>query len=276
MVGQWEDMTSITPSGNTDATSGGPHRRRRWLAAVSGAHLLIVATGVLALVANLVLLRRGEEPPAQVAVSRVALAPGRSLQPGDIQLTPLDVSESVASHLVSEEELAEYQGWVITRRTAAGSLLTKESLRSPLSTVEFRAMSFPVDADHAVGGDLVHGDRVDVIRVDDEQAFFVATDLKVLGVSTQSEGALGLSGGGFHLILEVDDRTALALALALANGQVEVLRSTGSVPVEVRVLQDAYADSETLQAGPDGSFGFPSEPSPAPEQLPPTEEGPSQ
>lgn len=268
-------MTSFTSSGKTEATPGGAHRRRRWFAAVSGAHLLIVAAGVLALVTNLVLLRRGEEPLARVAVSAVELAQGRSLQPGDIELTPLDVAESVASHLVSEEELAEYQGWVITRQTAAGSLLTKESLRRPPGTLGFRAMSFPVEADHAVGGDLIPGDLVDVIRVDEEQATFVATALEVLGVSTQSEGALGLSGGGFHLILEVDDRTALALALALANAEVEVLRSTGSAPVEVRVLKDASA-LETYQATPGGSSGSGPEPSPGSEAFLPTGEGPSQ
>lgn len=269
-------MTSFTSSTRAEATSGGPHRRRRRLASVSGAHLLIVAAGVLAMVTNLVLLRRGEEPLARVAVSAVELAPGRSLQPGDVQLTPLDVEDSVASHLVSEDELAEYQGWMITRQTAAGSLLTKESLRSPLGTVGFRAMSFPVGANRAVGGDLVPGDLVDVIRVDEEQAFFVATALEVLGVSTQSEGALGLSGGGFHLILEVDDRTALALALALANAEVEVLRSTGSAPVEVRLLKDASVASETHQATSGGSPGSDPEPSSGPERIGPTQEGPSQ
>ena len=269
-------MTSFTSSGKTDATPGGAQRRRRWFAAVSGAHLLIVATGLLALVANLVLLRRGEEPLARVAVSAVELAPGRSLQPGDMQLTPVDMAESVASQLVSEDELAEYQGWVITRRTAAGSLLTKESLRSPLGAVGLRAMSFPVDADHAVGGDLIPGDLVDVIRVDEEQASFVATALEVLGVSTQSEGALGLSGGGFHLILEVDDRTALALALALAHAEVEVLRSTGSAPVEVGVLKDVSAASETHQATPGGLSDSVPEPSPGTEGFLPAAEGPSQ
>ena len=269
-------MTSFTSSSKTDARSGGAHRRRRWFAAVSGAHLLIVATGVLALVTNLVLLRGGEEPLTQVAVSAVDLAPGRILQPEDIQLTPLDVAEPVASRLVSEVELSEYTGWVVTRHTEAESFLTKASLRSPLATVEYRAMSFPVDADHAVGGDLIPGDLVDVIRVDKEQASFVATAVEVLAVSTQSEGALGLSGGGFHLVLEVDDRTALALALALANAGVEVLRSTGSAPVEIRVLKDASAALETQPSTDDGVFESTPEPYPGSEEYIPTEEGPLQ
>ena len=269
-------MTSFTSSEKTDPRPGGVHRRRRWIAAISGAHLLIVATGVLALVTNLVLLRRGEEPLTQVAVSAVDLAPGRVLREGDTHLTPIDVSEEVATGLISESELGEYQGWLITGQIAAGSLLTKASLRSPLATVGLRAMSLPVDANHAVGGDLIPGDLVDVIRVDTEQASFVATAVEVLGVSNQSEGALGLSGGSFHLVLEVDERTALALALALANAEVEVLRSTGSAPVEIWTLNEPSATSETHPSTPGGFVGPDPESYPGPEGYDPSEEEPLQ
>ncbi len=237
-------MAPFTSSSKADGRPDGAPHRRRWFPAISGVHLLIVAVGVLALVANLVLLRRGEAPPTQMAVSSVDLAPGRRLQPEDIQLTPLDVTEPIASGLVSEAELSEYEGWVVARQTEAGSLLSKASLRAPLTTLGFRAMSFPVEAEHATGGDLIPGDLVDVIRVDKERASFVATAVPVLAVSTQSEGALGLSGGGFYLVLEVDDRTALSLALALAHAEVEVLRSTGSIPVEVHTLDESSASTE--------------------------------
>ena len=267
-------MTSFTSSGKTDPRAGGSHRRRGWFRAVSGVHLLILASGVLALVINLVLLRSGEEPLTRVAMIGIDLAPGRTLGPEDIQLIPVDVAEPVASNLVSEAELGEYQGWVITRQISAGSLLTKGGLRSPLTTVGLRAMSFPIDADHAVGGDLVPGDVVDVIRVDEKRASFVATAVHVLAVPTQSEGALGLSGGGFHLVLEVDDRTALALALALANAQVEVLRSTGSDPVEVRLLDEAPAASEGSPLTADTLVGSDAEVHPGTEGYLLSERGP--
>ncbi len=237
-------MTSFTSSSKANGQSGGAPRRRRRFPAISGIHLLIVAAGVLALVGNLVLLRGGETPLTHMAVSGVDLAPGRILQPEDIQLTPLDVAEPIASGLISEAELSEYEGWVVAGQTAAGSLIRKASLRAPLTTLGFRAMSFPINAEHAAGGDLIPGDLVDVIRVDKERAFFVATAVPVLAVSTQSEGALGLSGGGFYLVLEVDERTALALALALSHAEVEVLRSTGSTPVVVHVLEESSGSVE--------------------------------
>lgn len=234
-------MTSFTSS---DPLGGRPEkvaRRRRRFPTVSGVHLLILTAGGLAFIANLALLSGGGPERIQVASSRVDLTPGRRLQPEDIRLTPVDVEESVASGLISESDMAAYRGWVVTGKMASGSLLHKANLRSPLAESGSRAMSFPIGVEHAVGGDLVSGDLVDVIRVDEDRARFIATGLAVLDVSGRTEGGLGLSGD-FYLVLEVDDRTALALALALAHARVEVLRSTGSKPVTVRSLDEFRSD----------------------------------
>lgn len=247
-------MTSATSSDRAAGWAQASNRRRKRFPSISGLHLLVVATGVLALVANLALLRRGEAPLTRMAVTTVDLLPGRTLQPAHIELVPMDVPEQVASGLVSEADLVGYQGWVVTARTTPGSLLGKANLRAPLATSEYRAMSLPVAVQHAAGGDLVAGDLVDVIRVDDEQASFVATGLVVLDVPGQTDGALGLSGS-FYLVLQVDERTALSLALAMSNAEVEVLRSTGSVPVTVRSVRESGSslDDRRLWAGQDES-----------------------
>ncbi len=250
-------MTSVTSSNQIEGRSVGTSRRKRRFPAVSGVHLLIIATGVLALVTNLALLRSGDVPLTQMAVSSVNLVPGRALELQHTELTPLDAEEPVAAALISQTELPEYEGWVVTRPAAAGSLLTKTGLRAPLTTLGSRAMSLPIGTEHAVGGDLVPGDLVDVIRVDDEKAAFVATAVPVLAVSSQAEGALGLSSGGFFVVLEVDDRTALTLALALAHAEVEVLRSTGSVPVAVHRLNEEPSTNAALSSPAAGLEDFP-------------------
>ena len=246
-------MTSFTPSDPLDGRSEKTVGRRRKFPAISGVHLLILATGILAFIANLALLRDGETPLTQMAVSQIDLTPGRRLHPEDLRLTPVDVEESVASGLIAESELTEYQGWVVTGPIASGSLISKTSLRAPPAELASRAMSFPIEVEHAVGGDLIVGDLVDVIRVDEDQARFVATGLTVLDVPGRSEGGLGLSGE-FHVVLEVDDRTALGLALALAHAQVELVRSTGSSPVTVssrKELQPGFASRGPSSLGQD-------------------------
>lgn len=264
-------MTSVTSS---ELADGGVERskpRRKRLPSLSGVHLLIVATGVLALVANLALLRRGEAPLTRMAVTAVDLQPGRSLQPDHIELVPMDVPEPVESGLISEAELADYQGWVVTAPMGSGFLLGKANLRAPSTTSEYRAMSLPVEVEHAAGGDLLPGDLVDVIRVDDEEASYVATGLRVLDIPGQTDGAFGLSGS-FYLVLQVDDRTALKLALALANAEVEVLRSTGSASVTVRSVVEPSLSADDRRTRP-ASEGFTLPGSPGAGDYPPLERG---
>lgn len=244
-------MTSARSSELADGEVERSRPRRRRFPSISGLHLLIVATGVLALVANLALLRRGEAPPARMAVTAADLQPGRILQPDHIDLVPMDVPEPVESGLISEAELVDYQGWVVTAPMAAGSPLGKAHLRAPFTTSEHRAMSLPVGVEHAAGGDLVPGDLVDVIRVDDEEASYVATGLQVLDIPGQTDGAFGLSGS-FYLVLQVDDRTALRLALAMAHAEVEVVRSTGSAAVTVQSVVEHGPSADDRRSWPSG------------------------
>ncbi|PLS75322.1 MAG: hypothetical protein CYG61_07985 [Actinobacteria bacterium] len=86
-------------------------------------------------------------------------------------------------------------------------------------------MSLPVERQHAVGGALRPGDRVDVI--DGAEASFVVTNAEVLAVPNLSNG--NLSGtGSYAITIAVDAQGALRLAAAIAGGKVEVVRSTGA------------------------------------------------
>jgi hypothetical protein len=94
-------------------------------------------------------------------------------------------------------------------------------------------MSLPVPVEHAAGGALVEGDRVDVISVIDGNAAFVAADLEVVAVSENPSGAIG-SIGEYHVVVSVTADAALDLAAALDAGSVEIVRSTGAETIDPR------------------------------------------
>jgi hypothetical protein len=104
-------------------------------------------------------------------------------------------------------------------------------VRDPSGPAGLRSMSVPIDAEHAVGGDLAAGDRIDLIVVDDDGPRYVLASAEVLTVS--SIGELGaLASGDFFLVVAVDAKQALGVAAAIRDGRIEVVRSTGAVPVE--------------------------------------------
>ncbi len=88
-------------------------------------------------------------------------------------------------------------------------------------------MSIPVPSEHAAGATLVAGDRVDVISMVGEQPQFVASDLEVVSIAdTTQDGLSGISP--YHVVVAVSPEEALALARAISEGSLEILRATGA------------------------------------------------
>jgi Flp pilus assembly protein CpaB len=94
-----------------------------------------------------------------------------------------------------------------------------------------RTMSIPVPAEHAAGATLVVGDRVDVISMIGDEPAFVATDLEVISIADTTQTGLS-TAGPYHVVVGVSQEQALALARAIADGSLEVLRSTGAEVLE--------------------------------------------
>jgi hypothetical protein len=92
-------------------------------------------------------------------------------------------------------------------------------------------MSIPVSVEHAAGATVVIGDRVDVISIVGDVPAFVATDLEVVNIGEASQGGLAVSAP-YHVVVAVDPEQALALARAIADGSLEVLRSTGAATID--------------------------------------------
>ena len=91
-------------------------------------------------------------------------------------------------------------------------------------------MSVPVDPEHAVGGALRVGDRVDVIEVQEDRATYVAIGLEVIGINESGSGGALDGLGSYSVTVAVDDATALRLAAAIRADRFELVRSTGAEP----------------------------------------------
>lgn len=218
----------MTPTPTSEGTALQPAvmHRRPWFTRVSGAHLLVVAAGLLAVVANLAVLRSLDDRVG-VVVAGTDLEPGTLLTSGNLTTVLVDVPAGVLSTLVLGTEMDTLEGQVVVRAVPASEMLRRSDLAAPAAPDGRLAMSLPIDPAHAAGGNLRAGDRVDVIRVVDGLAGFVATDVPVLSTAPRDRGALG-GAGGYFVVLAVDRPQSLALAEALTAGDLEVVLSTGA------------------------------------------------
>lgn len=223
--------------------------RRRLASRLSAGHLLMLLAALVAVVANYAVLRARDDT-VRVAVAAVELRPGLEVRAGDLAFTDVRAEPEVLGTLLEPERLPAVEGWIATAAVPAGELVRASDLHAPSAPAAQRAMSVPIEAEHAVAGDLQPGDRVDIIEVEGRTATYLVTDAEVLAVPPPA--ATGIAGGlrSFSVTIAVDDETALRLAVAIRSGQLEVVRSTGATRATTEHLGDADLGGTTPAGGP--------------------------
>lgn len=232
---------TTTPLGEAPA-------HRRLLSAVarpSGAHLLVALATIAAVVANYAVLR-ARDASVPVAVVAATVEAGHAVTPDQLVFTAVHADDPVLATLVRREEVAELRDRVAAGPLIAGELLRHRDLVPAGTATGQRAMSLPIPPAHAVAGSLVRGDRIDVIEVRGGRARYLVAAAEVLAVGDRGQAG-GLAGPASPTItLAVDDETALRLALAFRDGDIDLVRSTGAAPATVMEIHADTADG----AGP--------------------------
>lgn len=225
--------TTPRSSGRQRPTSAGPAppRRRPPWSRLSGAHGLMVASGLLAFVLVATALDdRGAT--VRVAVAATDVPAGGAVSADRVRWAELPADSDLAGELVSPGELRGGRR-VATQAIASGQPVLRRALAGEHDGDGLRWLSIPVAREHAAGGALRPGDRVDVIDVVDGVARYVVTGAEVARVGPgRTDRGLTAGSREFHVVVRVDAEEALALAEALADGSLEVVRSTAATPAE--------------------------------------------
>lgn len=212
---------TVAREAGTSKPAGRRIRRR-----LSGSHLLIALVVVLAFSLNyLALQHRGDE--TMVAVADRPLVAGSVMSEADLRFVSVASDFDAIGSMITELAAPGFDGWILQAAVAEGDLINPSVLIEPGAPDGLRSMSIPVAIEHAAGGTLAAGDRIDVVSVVDGGARYVAVGIELLGVSEDEGGSLG-ELNGYHLVVAVDSDQALALAEAIDSGSIEIIRSTGA------------------------------------------------
>jgi Flp pilus assembly protein CpaB len=200
--------------------------------------LLSLVLAVIAAVAVLAALQ-GQSATRTVPIATRSVAAGAELTAADFKTVTMRASDaSVIAGLLSPQE-------VIGRTSAvpivAGEpIIQAETSSGPPAGSGLGEMSLAVPMSDADGGNIVTGDRVDVIVAGPQTADYAAQDVLVLSASSSSSASLlGVPGSNYFLTLAVGKATALRIATALASSgtnSVQVVRSNGEKPSQTRTF----------------------------------------
>jgi Flp pilus assembly protein CpaB len=209
-----------------------------------------VVLGLLAFVVFLAATAdRGKKTAVAVAAQPIPV--GAVITEAMVSPVEVDSDSTLADSLVPMVDIAD--GGVVANRTIlAGEPVSRTAIGEGGGAPSQRVMSIPVPIENAAGGDISVGDQVDVIDTVDGLSRYVLVGADVVGRAENSD-RLGASGT-FWVSVTVDEAEAIAVADALSDGKVLVLRSTGVTPAP-SAPEQAPADPASSVPPPDTSAG---------------------
>ncbi len=200
-----------------------------------------------------------------VVLVAVSIIGGLGLSADPKPTTPVyvAVADLDAGHVLTSKDLkvAELRAPVSTldglARPSRGGAPVGRSLQTPLRANAMvgldglgptapagREITIPVTPDHALGGAVRTGDRVDVLATFDKgtdaaRTLTVARAATVHGV-VASDGLFGQHAGAISaLTLNVEPDAAIVVAFAARNAELDIVRSIGTGERRVRSRYDA-------------------------------------
>jgi Flp pilus assembly protein CpaB len=192
-----------------------------------GAGLALVALSVLG---GLRLVAAADHTTAVIVAAR-DLAANHVIERGDLRTAKVHASPAVIGGLVRSDRIGALTGQVLLFPVRANGLLGASAVGK--AARDGREMTVPVAPEHALGGALRVGDRVDVLASFAKAGKDARTLTVVRGATVvdtvHTEGLFGQREGQLTaLTLSVPPDDAVYLAFALRNGEVDVVRSTGT------------------------------------------------
>jgi len=189
--------------------------------------LLLVA---LSVVGGLRLAATSDDTVAVFVAAR-DLPADHVLAAGDLSTTRINASDDVLGGLVLATGARPPVGRLLRFPLADGGLVGAATLGGAAS--KGREITVPIGADHALGGALEPGDRVDILGSFDKgteiaKTLTVAAGARVVDV-VHADGLFGQREGELTaLTISVPPNDVVFVAFAVRNGEVDIVRAGGA------------------------------------------------
>ncbi len=197
-----------------------------------GLVLVVVSIG-----GGLALFRAADHTVPVLAASR-DLPAGHVIAPGDVHVARVRVDDKVLRGLVRGDRKASITGQVLLAPVSGNALIGASTVGR--ERAREREMTVPITSEHALGGSLRVGDRVDVLATfakggKDARTLTVAHGAQVVD-TVRTKGILGERSGDLSaLTLAVNADDAVYLAFASHTAELDVVRSQpSSTPLRSR------------------------------------------
>ena len=205
-------------------------RRRRGLpgsrAVVGGLLVASSAVGLFAVASG-----SAEGPSHSYVVTRHELAAGTRLQQSDLELATMELAAGVRARVFDSAQ--PLVGATLVSPLGAGELVQSSAVVARRGDAASRELSFTLERGR-LGVGVKQGERADLLATygSGNDAFTVVVVRQALLVAIERPRTSAGDGGAAAVTVAVDDPAdALALAHAIQQGKVTLVRATGAPPL---------------------------------------------
>jgi hypothetical protein len=221
-----------------------PRRNLPGSRAVAGGLLVgLAAIGLFAAYAGM-----NGGPSASYVVTARPISPGTRIQLADLAMEPIDLPAKVSERAFSDPSVLV--GATAVTKLEAGELVQPSAVVAKAGDEPGRELSFPVERGH-LSMSLEEGERVDLLATfgsgNESFTTVVLQDAQVVSIERAKAG-LGDNGTAVVAVIANDLRDEIALAHAIQQGKLTVVRATGAPPT-----QDAPPPYRPEQPGATGA-----------------------
>lgn len=176
-------------------------------------------------------------PTTEVLAVRTSVASGHRFTSDDLSVVGVHVDPRVLRTLVPASLRPEIVGRAAQHAVRGGGLLPASALAGRRG--EVREITVPVDPEHALGGALEPGDRIDVVATfdadsDTARTVTVSGGAEVVAV-VRGDQVFGGAGAVSAVTLAVPSDEAMVLVYAMRTGAIDVLRAAEVPGARTRV-----------------------------------------
>lgn len=203
---------------------------RRLRSSFSLAHLLMLVAGLVTFVATAVVLR-DSSATVEVVVAAADLQAGTELANAQTATIELAANDPLLDQFLPAG--SQLEGQHLSHSVSQGQPILVQDLAAASTSSGGRTITVPAEAYVVTGLGLGVGDRVDLISADIASNFVVAGVEIVRLPQAEALAGFGAVSASSWITVKVSSDEALAIATSIATGPIEVVRSTGAVPVEI-------------------------------------------
>lgn len=173
----------------------------------------------------------------QVLAFRASFASGHRVERSDVSVIDVHASGRSGETFVDAADVRSIVGRPLVRAVQVNApVLSRDVGATP---PDLRQITVPVTPEHALGGELEPGDRVDVLATFDRSGSAARTLLVTSGAevvaAVRDASVFGGKGGVSALTLAVPNEEAMYVVFAVRTGDIDVVRSAATPADRTRV-----------------------------------------